>query len=128
MASNAPDRIYYLKKTVPKDPNCTMLSIERIGSERLSGPKCGVAIVSGVERGGSLREDYLKGYIDYSKANSVGSRGVTKNYLLEEGNIYHVMAPESWKRSDNYFCRIENCAITRMSIAEVFRWLTKKYR
>jgi hypothetical protein len=52
---------------------------------------------------------------DYSEANSVGSRGVYKYYWLEEGGIYQINSPESWGRSDNYYCLVINSEIKRVS-------------
>lgn len=97
-----PDLVYKLEKQdrpEQKLPNCTMLSIECInGGGRLSAPRSGVMVVMGLQRGGLFREEWLTGYSDYSKGNSVGSRGVYRHYMLEGEKIYHVMAPESWKR------------------------------
>jgi len=127
-----PDLVYKLEKQdrpEQKLPNCTMLSIECInGGGRLSAPRSGVMVVMGLQRGGLFREEWLTGYSDYSKGNSVGSRGVYRDYMLEGEKIYHVMAPESWKRTDDYFCRIVNCEIIRMTIKEVFQWFTSRFR
>ena len=77
-----------------------------------------VAIIKDHYKGKFLRE-FPKGYKDYSEANSVGSRGIYKYYYLEEGNIYEVSEPKSWKRTDRYFCRIEDGQEIRMTEDEV---------
>jgi hypothetical protein len=56
---------------------------------------------------------------DYSSANSMGSRGVTKNYLLEEGPIYEVSEKITWTSRDRYFLRIQNGDRIRMTEDEV---------
>jgi hypothetical protein len=60
---------------------------------------------------------------DYTKANSVGSRGVYAFYFLENGKVYEVKKPTSWKSSDHYFCRIENNQEVKMSAEETIKWL-----
>jgi len=103
----------------------TILKIECIGNPRLGfQPSWVRLVVSLADRG--LNEQWLKGQSDYSHANSVGSRGVFKYYFLRENEIYHVSSPETWKRVDQYYCRIENGAILRMSIGEVIEWFAKR--
>jgi hypothetical protein len=43
---------------------------------------------------------------NYRRANSKGSRGVMAEYILESGRRYHVRAPLSWKRTDEYDCEV----------------------
>ncbi len=77
-----------------------------------------VAIIKDYYQGKFLREFPL-GYKDYSEANSKGSRGVYKYYYLEEGYIYEVSEPTSWKNTDRYFCRVEDGIEFKMSKEEV---------
>lgn len=57
---------------------------------------------------------------DYRTANSVGSRGVYKYYILESGHIYEVSSPLSWRKVDRYFCRVaDDGSIIRLSQDEV---------
>lgn len=81
-----------------------------------------VAIIKDYDKrcsyGGFLRE-FLRGNKDYSEANSKGSRGVYKYYYLEEGYIYEVSEPTSWKNTNRYFCRVENGEEIEMSKEEV---------
>lgn len=68
---------------------------------------------------------FLRYKKDYSEANSIGSRGVYAYYILEDGKIYEVCAPTSWKNTDRYFCTIENGELIRLSSEEVekLEWL-----
>lgn len=77
-----------------------------------------VAIIKDHYKGKFLRE-FPRGYKDYSEANSKGSRGVYKYYYLEEGPIYEVSEPVSWKNTLRYFCRIEDGEEIEMSKQEV---------
>ncbi len=52
---------------------------------------------------------------DYSQSDSVGSRGVYKYYWLDDGEVYWVNSPESWGRSDNYYCVVINGEIRKVS-------------
>lgn len=61
---------------------------------------------------------------DYSEANSVGSRGVYKYYWLEDGKIYQVNSPQSWKRDDNYYCFISNGEIKELTYEEAVSCLS----
>lgn len=126
------DKIYILKKQcvgVHNVPNCAMLSVERIGDGgRMARPLSGVRAVLGLNGTALFREEWLRGLRDYSNGNSVGSRGVREHYMLEGETIYHVMSPTSWKSVDDYYCRVENCEIKRMTITEVFKWLNLKRR
>jgi hypothetical protein len=90
------------------------VTIEDIRSQGHGGPLLGmvagksrawVALVSMV--GSRLCRKFLRPHaMDYSRANSVGSRGVFKCYWLETGDgmIYEVSAPQSWSSTDRYFC------------------------
>jgi len=53
----------------------------------------------------STRE--LPARMDYSNANSKGSRGVMACYILESGKRYFVKAPVSWKQTDEYVCYVD---------------------
>jgi hypothetical protein len=59
---------------------------------------------------------------DYSRANSVGSRGVYAYYVLGDG-IYEVNERMTWKRTDRYFAQVSNGTITRITQEEVDEWL-----
>lgn len=69
--------------------------------------------------------EFLRGQIDYSRANSTGSRGVFLYFVLKDG-IYEVYKHLSWKRSRRYFIRVEVTTITEISREEVEEWLNKE--
>ena len=98
------------------------LSIERIGSDRLGHQPAWVREVTGIEPR-RIAETPLDGYADYTNANSVGSRGVIINYLLQEGHIYHVSAPVNFKRRETYFCQVRQGGIVRLEFDEVIKRL-----
>ena len=60
--------------------------------------------------------------VDYSHVNGVGSRGARLGFLLEPNTIYRVSSPQSWSRSDQYYCRVEGDSIRRMTAEEVLTW------
>jgi hypothetical protein len=82
-----------------------------------------VAKVTGFNRDTSdFRRYALKGYVDYTKANSVGSRGVYKYYFVEDG-LYEINCHSSWKKVDHYFLLIENGNEKRLNFEEAITWL-----
>lgn len=67
----------------------------------------------------------LQGCRDYSRANSAGSRGIFISYQLEEGPIYYVSSPRTWRSRDTYYCTIENGHLRRMTDEEVMQCLER---
>ena len=63
-----------------------------------------VAEIMGVYRSGKLSRRFLNGNTDYSRANSVGSRGVFKVYYLADGKPHEINERYSWKGWRRYFC------------------------
>lgn len=100
----------------------TSIQIERIGNERLGHQPAWVKRVIDIQPH-KLVEEYVDGYSDYSNANSVGSRGIYVNYLLQEGEIYHVSSPRNFKHSDTYFCKVAGEDIIRLEFNEVIKFL-----
>lgn len=79
------------------------------GSQRrapLQGNAPWVAQITGLSREGKFVRKFIHGDVDYTQANSVGSRGVHRYYHLQSGRIYEVAERLSWKRSVQYFCRV----------------------
>ena len=83
-----------------------------------------VAIIKDYNHGKFIRE-FSRGYKDYSETNSKGSRGVYKYYYLEEGPIYEVSQPMSWKNTLRYFCRVEDGEEIEMSKEEAIAYIEK---
>jgi len=65
-----------------------------------------VAKIIGTDARYKYQRMFLSGNKDYRKSNSVGSRGVFLWYLLDSNNVYEVSAPISWKRTERYFCTV----------------------
>jgi len=82
-----------------------------------------VAEITGTDDHFGLKRSFLQGHKDYSHANGVGSRGVYMHYLLDEGKLYEVKEPVSWRSSERYFCRVESRRIVKVSKDEVLRCL-----
>jgi len=76
--------------------------------------------------GQALDHRFLRPAVDYREANRIGSRGVYAYYNLEEGHVYHISEPKSWKTTDRYYCRVENGRIVRMSNEETCQWLSTR--
>lgn len=65
----------------------------------------------------------VRGQRDYSRANSKGTRGVTMNYILEEGVLYQVKSPTSWRSSERYFATVTpGGEIARKTKEEALEW------
>lgn len=80
-----------------------LLKIELIGDDNPDGKGRGWVAEIELRDGGPQRR-FLRAFKDYSKANSVGSRGVFAAYWLAPGKIYEVSAPQSWTSTDRYYC------------------------
>lgn len=65
-----------------------------------------VAEVTGPDEKYGLARTFLRGKMDYSKSNSVGSRGVFVEYILSPGKVYEVKSQETWCRASRYFCTV----------------------
>lgn len=78
-----------------------------------------VAEITGPDHRYGWARTFLRGNKDYSRANSVGSRGVMVYYQLRGGPVYEVNDWTSWSRMDRYFCRVEDGKIVRITEGEV---------
>jgi len=67
-----------------------------------------VAEITGPDEKYGLSRVFLKAKTDYSKSNSKGSRGILVEYILSQGKIYEVKEQITWKRSERYFCIIND--------------------
>lgn len=64
-------------------------------------PSAWVAEITGLDPKYKYKRNFLPYKKDYSRSNSVGSRGVYAVYILETGKIYEVK-----DHKDRYFCII----------------------
>lgn len=51
---------------------------------------------------------FLPKKLDYTHANSVGSRGIIAEYILESEKVYEVKQQITWKQSRRYFCAVSD--------------------
>lgn len=84
-----------------------------------------VARLTGLGSKGEFAQVLLHGYLDYSKSNSKGSRGVYKTYFLDDG-LYEVFERVTWQRFRQYYLLIEGSAKREISLEEAYRWLEQK--
>jgi hypothetical protein len=102
-------------------------AIRRPGGWELFGTRQSywVAEIVGPSERYELERHFLRGKRDYSRANSVGSRGVWIYYLLESGRVYEVQRRVTWGTSERFFCRVNtDGAIERITRKEVYQWLS----
>ena len=71
--------------------------------------------------------DFVKGQIDYSRANSTGSRGVYLYFPLKDG-IYEVNERESWTRTRRYFILVVGSEMVEIDRKEVEQWLQQQQK
>ena len=86
-------------------------------------PRPWVAKITGRDPKYKYAREFQRAQWDYSKANSVGSRGIYLYYWLDEGCLYEVKEQVTWKRWERYFCRAEAGELVEMSEDEVIEWL-----
>lgn len=90
-------------------------------------PSGWVAEITGFDQKYKYARKFLKRKLDYSRANSKGSRGVYAEYILESGKIYDVKQQISWKRVRRYFCTVnQDGDIVILSESEVVEWLKSR--
>jgi hypothetical protein len=104
-------------RTPRLEPDCLMLELERIGT---ADPF--VNEIYGHQPGEFIKRP-VKGLVDYSASNGVGTRGVRRFFYLTANHIYEVSDPQSWTRTEHYYCRVRNGQVIRMNVGEVFSWL-----
>lgn len=85
---------------------------------------CWVAEITGEDPKYGLARTFVRFHKDYSASNSIGSRGIRAEYILESGHIYEVSCKTSWKSIDRYFCRIaDDGTFVRMEREDVMECL-----
>lgn len=108
-------------------PYC--LALEAIGDNQRDMRPCGLGKARAwcaeirLVDGGRLVRDFLRPKVDYSQANSIGSRGVWRYYYLYPRHVYDVSEPQSWSTTERYFCRIERGHVVKIGREEAVRWL-----
>lgn len=84
-----------------------------------------VAEIVGFSDKYKFERKFVKQKKDFSTSNSVGSRGINANYMLEYGKLYEISSPVSWKKTDRYFV-IGDDPDNRLSAEEADKWLKTK--
>jgi hypothetical protein len=69
-------------------------------------PSGWVAEITGFDSQYKYARSFLKRKLNYSRANSKGSRGIYAEYILESGKLYDVKEQTSWKKTHRYFCTV----------------------
>lgn len=86
----------------------------------LPGPRVLAYRVSGPDAG---TVGPIHGHRDYSCANRAGTRGIMVVYTLEEGTIYRVKAPTSWRAAERFFAIVDQEGdVRRMTKTEALAW------
>jgi hypothetical protein len=62
--------------------------------------------------------EFIRPTMNYSRANTTGSRGIYRYYWLNTG-VYEIYDIHSWKFADRYFCAVENGQLIRVD----FEWV-----
>ena len=91
------------------------------GTERACKAWC--AEITGFHPKYRFERKFMRANRDYTYANKTGSRGVYDYFNLENGHIYDISSPISWKNTERYYCRIENNELVKMNKKEVEEWL-----
>ena len=78
-----------------------------------------VARITGLCATYGLKREFIRGQKDYSRANSIGSRGIYEYFALDSG-IYEVHERTTWKKTRRYFIRVENAQIEEIDKKEVY--------
>lgn len=75
-----------------------------------------------------LERRFLRGRLDYRRANGTGSRGVYLHFLLPANRFYEVKQPVSWRKDVRWLCRTtddgEVVEITLDDLPDVDTWLS----
>ncbi len=113
---------YFAYKRMATVPDESMERFKKLLGRDQSRPW--VAHLTGLDR--SLRpiREFVRGQIDYNRANGTGSRGVYLYFHLSDG-LYEVNARESWSRVRRYFIRVENAAYREISREEALQCLSR---
>ncbi len=78
-----------------------------ITGEQIGSSKPWVARITGLDQRFGFERDFLGGVRDYTKANSVRTRGIETSFSLEDG-LYEIHLPKSWKKATREFIEIKD--------------------
>jgi hypothetical protein len=89
-----------------------------ITAETIGNSKPWVAKITGTDPKFGLKREFVNGTRDYSKANSVKTRGVMTTWILDDG-IYECNLPQSWKNTERFFTIVTDDGYQPLTAAEV---------
>lgn len=82
-----------------------------------------VAEIIGYDRRFKFCRSFVRGQVDYSEANSQGSRGVYLHFHVRDGGVYEIFRFCTWRRSERGFYRIAGADWIEMTADQVKEWL-----
>jgi len=103
----------------------SVIALELIGESCHTQSMPWVCEITGIDPQYKYKRVFVRGKKDYSSANSIGSRGIYRYFMLEENHVYEAFERTSWKSSRRYFCRAEQGDVIKMSEEEVLEWLKR---
>jgi hypothetical protein len=77
-----------------------------------------VARIIGLDAKYGFEREFQRGQKDYSRANSIGSRGVYEYFALSDG-LYEIHERLTWKHTRRYFICVEDAESVEISREEV---------
>lgn len=84
-----------------------------------------VARLIGLDVQHGFAREFLRGQIDYSQSNSVGSRGIYLYFALKDG-VYEVNERTSWTKVRRYFILVDGAEYVEVAKEEVLQWLQQQ--
>ncbi len=120
-------RIPYEIEAIGDDVRDLLRGVEAdlLGAEFPSSWKPWVARLTGLDAKRGFMREFVRGRKDYSRANSVGSRGVFYHYMLDDNAVYEVNQQLSWgKRGVRVYLRVSGGVVyesTREGVEECLR-------
>ncbi|MFC7331370.1 hypothetical protein [Marinactinospora rubrisoli] len=99
-------------------------SAEAIGGMSDSVRRPWVAEITGLSARYGLQREFLKARVDYTGANSRGTRGVKCWWTLEHGRYYQVRLFYSWGDEERCFVTVDaDGDVIEVEQEEVERWI-----
>lgn len=112
--------VYYAHRREKSRPDL-VARYERLFGRDRSRPW--VAKLISIDPEASFQREFMRAQIDYSRANSTGSRGVFLYYALPDG-IYEINERKTWKKVARYFIRVKDAQIEEVAREEIVRWFS----
>jgi hypothetical protein len=68
--------------------------------------------------------EFVDPMVDYTRSNSVGSRGIYYYFHLFPGKLYEISGYETWEKNYRYFARVYDGQLIEMTKEEAIVWLS----